>query len=215
MNHLSDDLLIRHLDDELSPPEILVVEPHLRDCGECRASFAEFRKAAGAADDFFLSSQPQYFGSERIALAQALNRNSAPVHGARAPVSLGGKGAASALRRFSWAAGLAACLAAGFYFSTTHRQTATSSPGLSANATVASYDIDGEKFWALPYSNPDLPVNAPRIVEMEVPIASLADAGIFVAPLASRAAAPGDAVLADVLLGIDGQPVGVHVLSAD
>ena len=215
MNHLSADLLIRHFDDELSPPEILVVEPHLRNCDECRARFAELRKAAATVDDFFLSLQPQHLGSERLALAQALDRNSAPVHSARALSSLGGKTAASALRRVSWAAGLAACLATGFYFSTTHRDTVTSSPGLSATVAVASYDVDGEKFWALPYSNPDLPVNAPRIVEMEVPVASLADAGIVVAPLSSRAATPGAAVLADVLLGIDGQPVGVHVLTAD
>ena len=74
--------------------------------------------------------------------------------------------------------------------------------------------MDGEKFWALPYSNPDLPVTA-RVIQMEVPVASLADAGIVVEPVLSRTSEPDRAVLADILLGLDGQPVGVHVVSVD
>ena len=53
------------------------------------------------------------------------------------------------------------------------------------------------------------------MVQMQVPISSLADAGVFVEPTANRMTVPDRAVLADVLLGMDGQPIGVHVLSAD
>jgi hypothetical protein len=75
----------------------------------------------------------------------------------------------------------------------------------------ATFELDGETFVALPDSNPGLPVNSARIVQMEVPVSSLADAGILVEAIAGDA---GDrSVLADVLLGADGEPRGVHVLS--
>jgi hypothetical protein len=50
---------------------------------------------------------------------------------------------------------------------------------------------------------------------MQVPVSSLADAGIYVEPVGSRMTAPDHAVLANVLLGLDGQPLGVHVLTSD
>jgi hypothetical protein len=79
----------------------------------------------------------------------------------------------------------------------------------------ASFEVDGETFVALPYSNPDLPLTAPHIVRMQVPVASLADAGITFEPVSSEVSSPDRSVLADVLLGIDGQPLGVHVLNAE
>ena len=50
---------------------------------------------------------------------------------------------------------------------------------------------------------------------MEIPVTSLADAGIVVESVLSRAAQPEQAVLADVLLDVDGQPLGVHVINED
>jgi hypothetical protein len=45
-------------------------------------------------------------------------------------------------------------------------------------------------------------------------VASLADAGVHFEAISNEVAGSNDSVLADVLLGIDGQPLGVHVLTA-
>jgi hypothetical protein len=83
-----------------------------------------------------------------------------------------------------------------------------------AAATASNaIEVDGETFVALPYSNPDLPSSAPRIVQMQVPASSLADVGIALEPIANGVFNQDRTVLADVLLGADGQPLGVHVVS--
>jgi len=47
-------------------------------------------------------------------------------------------------------------------------------------------------------------------------VSSLSDIGIVLEPVVSRVSRPDDAsVLADVLVGSDGQPRGVHVLSTE
>lgn len=222
MEHLTNDLLVRHLDDELTPPEIMTVESHLAKCEGCRSNFAALRKASVGVDDFFLSLLPEFDEQERGDLARALAAQE-------------GRAGNTAGRQFKlrgmdwswmgnhrWAAAIAATMIAGVLYVGAEfwqdqrkpvRQTTATTEVQSA--VLTTFDIDGETFWALPYSNPELPVNAPRVVQMEVPVASLADAGIMVEPVATRAALPDRAVLADVLLGVDGQPVGVHVLSMD
>lgn len=226
MGHISDETLIRHLDDELSSSELLTVEHHLGNCEECRSRAASHRRAATVVDDLFLSFQPQFEESERGGLAQALARQQLETerrHDANRKVA--GQPAGKLLprtflirKRLEWAVALAACLAAGVFYSqhggVRPSDRVESTAGANSAAALSSFDVDGEKFWALPYSNPDLPVTA-RVVQMEVPVASLADAGIVVEPVMTRTANPDRAVLADVLMGLDGQPVGVHVVSLD
>jgi hypothetical protein len=50
---------------------------------------------------------------------------------------------------------------------------------------------------------------------MQIPVSSLAEVGIITEPVTRRAMSSDDAVLADVLLGLDGQPLGVHVIAED
>jgi hypothetical protein len=122
------------------------------------------------------------------------------------------------MRRFGWGMALAATLALGIIlapkpksYSGESAQQAASLPG--TGAASSAIEVDGETFIALPYSNPDLPVSAPRIVQMQVPVSSLTDVGIAVEPVANDLLNQDRAVLADVLLGADGQPMGVHVVS--
>jgi hypothetical protein len=77
------------------------------------------------------------------------------------------------------------------------------------------FEVAGELFSPLPYSNPDLPIGAPHIVRMQVPVSSLSDAGIAFEPVSNQALTADSSVLADVLLGMDGQPLGVHVLGVE
>lgn len=226
MAHTSKDVLVHYLDSELSPSEILTVERHLNACEDCRSHFISLRRTSGAFDTAFLSFSPVVNPTERSKLADALTKQEIESNHYR--LSFVGKPQGKRTRVFSFlaagrkqlvaVAGLAACLAVGV-ISVNHQWTpqrvVSTKQSTSVSATpLNAYEIDGEKFWALPYSNSDLPVTA-RVVQMEVPVASLAHAGIITEPYLSRAAQPDRSVIADVLLGLDGQPVGVHVVNLD
>jgi hypothetical protein len=119
------------------------------------------------------------------------------------------------MRRFGWGMAIAATLALAIVLAP--RQRIPSQQGAHAQTNAAamasSIEVDGETFIALPYSNPDLSANAPTIVQMQVPASSLADIGIAVEPVTNEILNQDRSVLADVLLGADGQPLGVHVVS--
>jgi hypothetical protein len=117
------------------------------------------------------------------------------------------------MRRFGWGMGVAAALAVGVFLAPRIERKNQTVPLQGTSAETATIDINGESFIPLPYSNPDLPLNAPRIVEMRVPVSSLTEAGIVFEPTSNNFTE--HTVLANVLLGLDGQPMGVHVLSAD
>src|SRR5690242_11464656 len=91
----------------------------------------------------------------------------------------------------------------------------SSHPTLSPSQSIGTLDVDGEPFVPLPYSNSSLPLNAPHIVQMRVPVASLRAAGVSFEPISSEVAREDGSILADVLLGIDGQPLGVRVTGVE
>lgn len=205
--HPPDELLVRLLDDELDGEEAVLVERHLTSCETCRERFGELRHVSNGFDSFVSSLHPAHSPWERQQLAQALDSVENKTQTAQHSWRMG---------RSGWGLAVAATLALSVLLLPhwrTVRNPALAGTGLSQ--TAPAFEVDGETFVALPYSNPDLPLNAPRIVQMQVPISSLADAGIYFEPLGSRLATPDRAVLADVLLGLDGQPLGVHVLSSD
>lgn len=215
--HLSNDVLVRAMDEELSGSEMMQVETHLAKCGGCLARQADLRRVSDGLESFLRSYQPAFTQPEtgwngRQAL---LNRLDASKQGARV------SGTGKTLARFGWMLAAAAMLAIGISYVPFSRMfnNGEGAGTLSASARFsqpgAPFEIDGETFQYLPYSNPDLPVGGSHIVQMQVPLSSLADAGVLVAPAANRITTPDRAVLADVLLGMDGQPIGVHVLSAD
>jgi hypothetical protein len=69
------------------------------------------------------------------------------------------------------------------------------------------FSIEGA-FIRLPYSDPSLPIQASDIIHVEVPLSSLANAGVIRA-----APVPGDPLVrADVLLGMDGQPSAIRLV---
>ena len=213
--HLPEGLLLRYLDEELTAGEARGVERHIAGCAECRGKLAELRRTAIAVDDLFLSAPLSYSHGERDQLAFAIVEREQNARDTRVQAS------AWANRLWSKAGwwGVAAALAAGIAvtavrlnFETRQQQPVQHGAMVSSTHT---FDIDGEKFWPLPYSNPDLPLNAPRVVEMQIPVSSLAEVGIITEPVTRRAMSSDDAVLADVLLGLDGQPLGVHVIAED
>ncbi|HEX6545169.1 MAG TPA: zf-HC2 domain-containing protein [Bryobacteraceae bacterium] len=65
-------------------------------------------------------------------------------------------------------------------------------------------------FIRLPYSDPSLPINTADVVRVEIPLSALANSGVIRTP-------PGTAdalVKAEVLLGLDGQPSAIRLVSA-
>ncbi len=202
--HLNNELLIRYLDEELTEQAMAEVRNHLASCEACRQRRGEFATVSSSLEVLArASSLSEIDGSRgRLAaqLAETMNVRTDP-------------NPSQVMKRFGWGMALAATLALGILISPTIDRRVARKASTPAPASTSLIDIDGESFIALPYSNPDLPLNAPRVVEMQVPVSSLEAAGIFLQPLANGA--PDRTVLANVLLGIDGQPLGVHVLSAD
>ncbi len=65
------------------------------------------------------------------------------------------------MRRFGWAMALAASLAVGVLLAPYLHVTNTVSRTTASGSALASLDVNGESFIALPYSNPDLPLSTP------------------------------------------------------
>jgi hypothetical protein len=205
--HLSNEVLVRMLDDELTGELAIFSQNHVGRCEICRERFRQLRHVSNGFDLFVSSLHTAHSPWERQQLAHALDKVESEIPVLRRNWLP---------RKLAWGIAVAAGLIVGavsfpHWKSIQH----AASLGSSTLQVASAFEVDGETFIALPYSNPDLPSNATHIVQMQVPVSSLAEAGIDLEPLGSRLTAPDRAVLADVLLGLDGQPLGVHVLSSD
>jgi hypothetical protein len=206
-DHLTNDLLVRAIDDELLPREIALVESHLKACEVCMRRQAEILRVSGAIESLVAAAAPEARQHDRDALVEKLD--TVPAHN----IILNTRN--RSVQTIWWGGGIAAAIVLAVIFASRllhapdgERVTVSlSSPG-------TTLQVDGETFIPLPYSNPDLPLPAPHIVEMQVPVSSLASAGLVFEPV-SNGVGPDRTVLADVLMGLDGQPLGVHVLSAE
>lgn len=201
-DHLTDDLLIRALDDELSGGDAIRAESHLAVCEACRKRHHNLRVVSDGIEALAAENVWRAPG-EREALITALENRPAV-----RPVTV------DSIRSFTWVLALAAGLAIAILAVPRwmHSPTAEKTMAIAA-LQPATLEVDGETFIPLPYSNPDLPMTAPHIVQMQVPVSSLATAGIVLEPVSAGAEPSEQTVLADVLVGMDGQPLGVHVLS--
>lgn len=206
-DHLTDDLLVRAIDDELSSRETAVVESHLAACEFCKRRQTGILRISGDIEALVAAAASEASPHHREALIQRLD--TVPAHNF---VSSTRK---KSMQTIWWGAGIAAAVVLAVLFASR----LVHGPGqghvtISAFSPGTTLQVDGETFIPLPYSNPDLPITAPHIVEMQVPVASLASAGLVFEPV-SNGAGTDRSVLADVLMGLDGQPLGVHVLSAE
>jgi putative zinc finger protein len=204
LSHPDSGLLIQYLDGELSDEQFLEVRGHLSRCPACRRRQEEFASLSDSVQKLVAGEAVGNLQGARAILAKAL----ADRYFTDGAVKWG-----NVMRRFGWGMGVAAALAVGVFLAPRIERKNQTVPLQGTSAETATIDINGESFIPLPYSNPDLPLNAPRIVEMRVPVSSLTEAGIVFEPTSNNFTE--HTVLANVLLGLDGQPMGVHVLSAD
>lgn len=207
-DHLTDNLLVRAIDGELSPGETPLVESHLSDCELCKRRHAAILRVSGDIESLLSAVVPETYAGDRAALVRSLET--------RPALEIASKNRSKAMPAMWWSAGIAAAilLAAFSVWPRVHTPAQTRII-VSMNSPGTTLQVDGETFIPLPYSNPDLPVTAPHIVEMQVPVSSLASAGLVFEPVSTGSPIAERSVLADVLMGIDGQPLGVHVLSVE
>ncbi len=205
---LSWDLLVRAVDKELSQEEEHFVAAHLSECGSCRREYVQIEDLSRDIQSIVSRVTVAALDGDRARLEGAMRKQEVLNPVRHAPERV--------MRRFGLGMAIAATLALGIIlaprpksYSTSNAHQAASVPGTVSSAI----EVDGETFIALPYSNPDLPMSEPRIVQMQVPVSSLADVGIGLDPVANDVLSQDRSVLADVLLGADGQPMGVHVVS--
>jgi anti-sigma factor RsiW len=197
--HLDTGLLILAIDEELAEPDRSAVEAHLSTCADCKARYHELAILSVRLESAIAAIPVQAPASLRDGLVAHLDR-------ARPNPLISW--------RVGWGMAIAAGLALGLVF-LPHSHVASglakaSSASVAGNGT---FELDGETFVSLPYSNSDLPVSAPRIVRMQMPVSALADAGLVFEPVSTETARADRSVLADVLLGADGEPLGVHVVA--
>ncbi|HEX4771307.1 MAG TPA: zf-HC2 domain-containing protein [Bryobacteraceae bacterium] len=202
--HVANDVLIRFLDEEMSPVEANLVEAHLTVCEECKARYREFGAVSVRVEALVSSVPVSIADGERDVLARQLHL-SKKIKSPRG------------WTRFASGAGWSLAAAAGLvlallFLPGRHGTTMSRMPGIIDAGRPQTFQVSGETFVALPYSNAEIPVSAPHIVEMQVPVSSLSEAGVIFEPVSLEQANPDRAVLADVLFGVDGEPLGVHVI---
>ena len=203
--HLNNGLLIGFLDGELSDSEFFAVRSHLTSCAACRSRRDNFAGLSRQVESLVRATPIGDGQKGRSDLVRSL----AAVRGPE----LERKSSFDTPRHFGWGMGLVAAVLIGLLFAP-RLYRSDHEPALSeSHVRTISIAVNGESFLVLPYSDPDLPMTAPRIVEMQVPVSALAAQGIIFDPVASGS--PDRTVLANVLLGLDGQPLGVHVLSSE
>jgi len=208
MEHLTGSLLVRAIDDELTSAEAVAVKKHLADCDDCRQAIGHIVRLSDSVTALVDAAPVSDLPARRDSLLAAMSAAEQRRVARQAPERV--------IRRFGLGMAIAATLALGIIFTPKPSHLRIESKPSEPIGTVAgAIEVDGESFVALPFSNPDLPVAAPRIVEMQVPVATLAELGVNFEPLANESNSQDRSVLADVLLGADGQPMGVHVLSVE
>ncbi len=206
--HLNTELLVRALDDELTSSERVEVESHLATCSECQASYRELGILSVNFESLVAERPVPPVGVERRDLEQELiHKEFGAVKGAN-------------LRQWARPASFILAIAASVIFALlflprTPQREVGSKAASSGELSPSIFEADGETFVSLPYSNASLPMNAHHVVRMQIPVSSLLDAGVIFEPISNEVTSGDRSVLADVLLGVDGEPLGVHVVSSE
>jgi hypothetical protein len=203
MGHLTRETLVRAFDCELSTDERLELEQHLGQCVNC---LEEFDRIADLSSDI----------ARLVDRTSVVRPRQAREHLAEMMAASASRGQSRGLRSrlVPWMAAAAALIAlvfgAGVYFIATHSRSL--SPKVQAGVVqrgaeswVQSTDLP---FVQLPYSNPALPLESERIVRVNMRLSDLASTGV----VAMTTPASDAWVQADVLLGMDGEPYGIHLL---
>jgi anti-sigma factor RsiW len=211
--HLSEDLIARIVDNELTPTERLFAERHLAICTDCRKKRREWAEVAEHVQDLVLEHEPVVPANARQRLVGALAQGT--------PMATGSI-PQEAPAWWKWGAVAAVAASLAFLFSLppvrTHMNELLNPSGTkvqTATANGAANQAGTEEversFIPLPYSGVALAEGEEEIVRVQLPASDLANQGI----IAPGAYAENSWVDADLLLGLDGQPQGIRLVDAD
>ncbi len=210
--HLSDDLLIRSIDAELSLDERLYAEPHLAACESCRRRRREWAESLELVETCVASVVPSAPANSRMRLAAALraqsdSNESSPIVGSLSLESIRRMDARRVPATHPWrqlavAASIACAVLSGLALQRYLPFMAAPSPDPSAVEAGAEND-----YLPLPYSSAALSTAQAEVVRVQMPVSALREAGIDVA------SPDEEYVDADILLGLDGQPQGIRVVN--
>jgi anti-sigma factor RsiW len=239
-SHLTDGLLVKALDGELTGAEKIEVEIHLADCPHCLERldrWAEFSTEIARVVDSAPAPVVRQ-SHERLLRALANAQESSKVS----------ENQSHRGRALAWLGALAACLALAALLSIARHSmrqnpvtpaTQSDPDGrrvppppeavahvrpdqpvkrrtiLAENHTVPAKPHSvpapaSDGFWPLPYSNPALPVDSADVLRVRVRLSALSDVGV----VRSSPGVDDPWVQADVLLGADGEPRGIRLLQA-
>jgi anti-sigma factor RsiW len=209
--HLSEDLIARIVDNELTPTERLFAERHLAVCTDCRKKRREWAEVAEHVQDLVLGQEPVVPANARQRLVSALAQ--------RHPAAVLTPQEAPAWWKWGAVAAVAASLA--FFVSLPPVRTHLSdvlNPSGTRTQTAATSGVNQfnaeeteRNFIPLPYSGVALAEGEEGIVRVQLPASALANEGI----IPPGAYAENSLVDADLLLGLDGQPQGIRLVNAD
>ncbi|MBV8550023.1 MAG: hypothetical protein JOY54_01895 [Acidobacteriaceae bacterium] len=210
--HLSKAVLIRAMDNELSGAEATAARVHLAVCDECSRACEEWRHLSYEIASMVASVPAALSAADGEQFMQRMEARAAArpavhTHRQQSPTVV--------LRRFGWGVAIAATLALGVMLAPHGKEKLVAHEPAAVAMQSGTIEVDGESFIPLSYSNPDLPVNTSRVVQMRVPVSSLTEAGIVFEPISNGSSTADRTVLADVLIGTDGQPLGVHILGLE
>lgn len=210
--HIPDDLVAKAVDEELTMDERLFVERHLAACPTCRERRRQWAELSDRVQDCVLATPVSVPALSRECLAASVGvaANASPADVRRRRWILSRAGAAAAV----------ACLvvlgSAGVFWKT--GAWAGRRADLAANRAAVVDDIRGDEgdFIPLPYSSDAVP-GTERIVRVELPVSALAEEGILPAAAVDSEAVYGAVyrdgwVLADLAVGMDGQPAGIRLV---
>jgi anti-sigma factor RsiW len=208
--HLSEDLIARIVDNELTPTERLFAERHLAICTACRQRRREWADVAEQVQDLVLDQEPVVPANARQRLLSALAKRTPG-----ATVSIPQEAPAW----WKWGAVAAAAASLAFLLSLPPVRTHMSellNAGNSVQTAAAGASQSGTEdaepdFIPLPYSGVALAEGEEEIVRVQLPVSELANQGI----IPPGAYAENSWVDADLLLGLDGQPQGIRLVNAD
>ena len=194
------DLLVRAMDDELSAAEAEWVPAHMAQCAAC-CSERETLELVSANVNTVVDRTP--------VIGQIRDRHQlAALNSAKHTPAL-------VMRRFGWGMAIAATLAIGIIVAPKHGLGPADGPASRTSATAANnaIEVDGETFVALPYRILIYPQFLRGLCKCKFLFPrwqTLASVwGMWPTELSNQ----DRTVLADVLMGADGQPLGVHVVS--
>jgi anti-sigma factor RsiW len=206
--HIPDELVAKAVDEELTIDERLFVERHLAACPTCRERRRQWAELSDRVQDCVLATEVSVSSLSRECLA--------------ASVGVEANASSAEVRRRRWilpragAVAAVACLvvlgSAGVFWKTGPWALTRTDPAANRAAAVDDIRWDNGDFIPLPYSADAVP-GSERIVRVELPVSALAEQGILPAGALDSAAMYGDGwVLADLAVGLDGQPSGIRLV---